>query len=125
MLHVGVLALGVNDVARAAQFWCEALGYDRREDGFGGWSMVLVPPSGSATKLALQQSETTPQEHPRIHLDLHVSSAEEQAREVERLIELGAERVDWDRYPNDPDFVVLADPEGNRFCIVDLSHQHA
>jgi hypothetical protein len=87
--------------------------------------MVLVPPSGSGTKLALQQSETMPQAHPRIHLDLHVSSAAEQAREVERLVSLGAERVDWDRYPNDPDFVVLADPEGNRFCIVDLSHPHA
>jgi hypothetical protein len=41
----------------------------------------------------------------------------------ERLVSLGASRVDWDSYPADPDFVVLADPEGNRFCIVDLSHQ--
>jgi hypothetical protein len=30
--------------------------------------------------------------------------------------------VDWDSYPDDPDFVVLSDPDGNRFCIVDLSH---
>ncbi|HEX4660999.1 MAG TPA: hypothetical protein VH307_26715 [Streptosporangiaceae bacterium] len=29
-----------------------------------------------------------------------------------------------DSYPDDPDFVVLADPDGNRFCIVDLSHEH-
>jgi hypothetical protein len=87
--------------------------------------MVLVPRSGSGTKLALQRSETTPQAHPRIHLDLHVTSATEQAREVERLVSLGGERVDWDRYPEDPDFVVLADPEGNRFCVVDLSHEHA
>jgi len=28
-------------------------------------------------------------------------------------------------YPSDPDFVVLADPEGNRFCVVDLSHEHS
>ena len=35
-----------------------------------------------------------------------------------------AEKVDWDRYPDDPDFVVLADPEGNRFCIVNTSHGH-
>jgi hypothetical protein len=27
--------------------------------------------------------------------------------------------VDWDSYPEDPDFIVLEDPEGNRFCIVD------
>ena len=76
-LHVGVVALGVRNVDRAAQFWCEALGYDRREDGFGGWSMVLVPRSGSGTKLALQRSETTPEEYPRIHLDLHVASVSE------------------------------------------------
>lgn len=124
MLHVGVIALGVDDVDRAARFWCEALGYNRREDGFGGWSLVLVPPRGSATKLALQQSETPPEDHPRIHFDLHVGSRAEQASEVERLVTLGAERVDWDRYPDDPDFIVLADTEGNRFCIVDLSHEH-
>ena len=35
---------------------------------------------------------------------------------------LGAERVDWDLYPANPDFVVLADPDDNRFCVVDLSH---
>jgi catechol 2,3-dioxygenase-like lactoylglutathione lyase family enzyme len=124
MLHIGVLVLGVTEADRAAAFWCEALGYDRREDGFGGWSTVLVPPSGAGPKLALQRSETPPEDHPRIHLDLHVSSAAEQASEVERLVSIGAVRVDWDRYPDDPDFVVLADPDGNRFCIVDLSHEH-
>jgi catechol 2,3-dioxygenase-like lactoylglutathione lyase family enzyme len=124
MLDVGVVALGVSDVGRAARFWCAALGYETREDGFGGWSMVLVPPDGSGTKLALQRSETPPQDHPRVHLDLHVAGAAEQASEVERLVSLGAERVDWDRYPDDPDFVVLADSDGNRFCVVDLSHPH-
>jgi catechol 2,3-dioxygenase-like lactoylglutathione lyase family enzyme len=124
MLDVGVVALGVSDVGRAARFWCAALGYETREDGFGGWSMVLVPPDGSGTKLALQRSETPPHDHPRVHLDLHVADAAEQASEVERLVSLGAERVDWDSYPDDPDFVVLADPDGNRFCVVDLSHPH-
>ena len=122
MLHIGVVALGVTDLRRAAEFWCAALGYERREDGFGGWSLVLVPPSGVGTKLALQRSESPPQEQPRIHLDLHVADRTEQVAEVERLVSLGAERVDWGRYPPDPDFVVLADPDGNRFCIVDLSH---
>jgi catechol 2,3-dioxygenase-like lactoylglutathione lyase family enzyme len=122
MVHVGVVALGVDDVERAARFWCEALGYDRREDGFGGWSTVLVPRSGSGTMLALQRSDRPADPYPRMHLDLHVASAVEQAREVERLVALGAAPVDWDRYPADPDFVVLADPAGNRFCVVDLSH---
>ena len=60
------------------------------------------------------------------HLDLHVADAAGQAaEEAPRLVSLGAERVDWDSYSDDPDFVVLlADPNGNRLCVVDLSHEH-
>jgi catechol 2,3-dioxygenase-like lactoylglutathione lyase family enzyme len=125
MLSVGVVVLGVEDVERASAFWGAALGYELRIDGFGGWAKVLVPADGGAgPKLALQRSEEPPQDHPRFHLDLHVDSLDEQNAEAERLIALGAQRVDWDRYPDDPDFVVLADPDGNRFCIVDLRHDH-
>jgi catechol 2,3-dioxygenase-like lactoylglutathione lyase family enzyme len=123
VLTVGVVALGVDDVERAATFWSDALGYVVRRDGFGGWATVLEPPeSGPGTRIALQRSETRPRSHPRLHLDLHVPDAAEQQAEVTRLVGLGAELVDWDSYPEDPDFVVLADPDGNRFCIVDLSH---
>jgi catechol 2,3-dioxygenase-like lactoylglutathione lyase family enzyme len=124
MLSFGVLVLGVTDVRRAAEFWCAVLGYELREDGFGGWATVLVPPDGSGTAIALQHSQTPPEDYPRLHLDLHVADEAEQESEAARLVSLGAERVDWDRYPDDPDFVVLADPDGNRFCIVDLSHDH-
>lgn len=124
MLSVGVVVLGVGDVQRATAFWCEALGYEVRTDGFGGWATVLTPPdAGAGPKIALQRSETPPQDHPRLHLDLHVTSAAEKTAEAARLVALGAEQVDWDSYPDDPDFVVLADPDGNRFCIVDLSHE--
>ncbi len=125
MLTFGVVVLGVADRQRATDFWCAALGYEVREDGFGGWAMVLMPPGGaSGTAIALQTSQTPPEEHPRIHLDLHVADAAEQAAEAARLTSLGASLVDWDLYPADPDFIVLADTEGNRFCIVDLAHDH-
>ncbi len=39
---------------------------------------------------------------------------------MRRLIGLGAQAVDRDLYPPGPDFVVLADPDGNRFCVIDL-----
>jgi len=41
-----------------------------------------------------------------------------------RLVSPGASRVDWDSYPDDPDFIVLADPDSDRFCIVDLAHEY-
>jgi catechol 2,3-dioxygenase-like lactoylglutathione lyase family enzyme len=125
MLTFGVMVLGVTDRPRAEEFWCAALGYRVREDGFGGWAKVLEPAGGPGTMIALQRSETPPEDHPRQHFDLHVASAAEQEAEADRLVSLGARRVDWDSYPDDPDFIVLADTEGNRFCIVDLSHEDA
>ncbi|MCC5580860.1 VOC family protein [Microtetraspora sp. AC03309] len=121
MLSIGSVVLGVSDVRRAAAFWMDALGYAPREEIEDAW-VVLVPAVGTGVQLALGLSETPVQEYPRIHLDLYVEDAAEQVAEVERLVSLGAQRVDWDRYPDDPDFVVLADPDGNRFCVIDTSH---
>lgn len=116
MVSIGTTVIGVDDVARATAFWSAALGYRPREPGDDTW-IVLVPPDGTpGARLALGLSDTPVQEHPRIHLDLY---ADNQGTEVERLIGLGADRVDWDKYPADPDFVVLADTEGNRFCVID------
>jgi len=123
MLTFGVVVLGVTDRQRAGEFWCAALGYRVREDGFGGWAKVLAPADGTGTMIALQLSEAPPEDYPRLHFDLHVADAAEQQAEADRLVSLGASRVDWDCYPDDPDFVVLADTEGNRFCIVDLGHE--
>lgn len=121
MLRIGSVVLGVSDVARAAAFWTEALDYVPREETGEDW-VVLVPAKGSGAQLSLGLSETPVQEHPRIHLDLYAGDAADQAAEVERLVSLGAQRVDWDLYPEDADFIVLADPEGNRFCVIDTGH---
>jgi catechol 2,3-dioxygenase-like lactoylglutathione lyase family enzyme len=121
MLRIGSVVLGVSDVPRAAAFWTAALGYVPREEMEEDW-VVLVPAEGTGPQVALDLSGTPVQEHPRVHLDLYAGDAADQAAEVERLVALGAlgaRRVDWDLYPDDADFVVLADPEGNRFCVID------
>ena len=114
--------LGADDVERAAVFWADVFGYEvvafpDADDDF----KILVPFDRSGTRIAVHRSMTAVQERPRVHLDLVVDSAAEQLSEIDRLLGLGAARVAWD-YPDDPDFVVLADTEGNRFCIVDASH---
>lgn len=125
MLTFGVVVLSVADRRRAEEFWSEALGYEVRENPFGGWARVLAPPDGTGPVIALQRSDEPPENHPRLHFDLHVTGVPEQESEAARLVSLGASRVDWDLYPDDPDFIVLADPDGNRFCIVDLAHEYS
>jgi catechol 2,3-dioxygenase-like lactoylglutathione lyase family enzyme len=124
MVSIGTVVLGVTDMERAARFWAAALGYEVREDGADADWTSLTPPGGLGTGIGLQRSDRPAEAYPQVHLDLYAAGAAEQAAEVERLIGLGAEKVDWDLYPEDPDFVVLADPEGNRFCIVNTSHGH-
>lgn len=52
--------------------------------------------------------------HQRHHLDLY---ADDREAEVTRLLGLGATRADW-RYPAGADYVVLRDPDGNTFCVI-------
>lgn len=114
--------LGAEDVDRAVTFWSHVLGYRPHHfpDSENNFT-ILVPPSGDGTRVALQRADTPAQEQPRVHLDLVVDDAAEQSSEIERLTGLGATRVAWE-YPTLCDFVVLADTEGNRFCVVDASY---
>jgi catechol 2,3-dioxygenase-like lactoylglutathione lyase family enzyme len=107
MAKIGSVVLNVTDIGRAAAFWRGALGYVPRAGGHLG---ALVPETGEGPALLLDETDGT-------HLDLHVPSEPEQQAEVERLISLGAQRVDW-AYPEEANFVVLADTEGNLFCVV-------
>jgi len=123
MLSIGTVVMGVGDLHRAVAFWTKALNYvPTREIRIDDDFAILGPAAGPGTHLALDVSETPAQEQPRVHLDLYARDASDQAEEIERLVSLGASRVGWDRYPPDPDFVVLADTEGNRFCVIDTSH---
>ncbi|WP_030389285.1 VOC family protein [Streptomyces sp. NRRL S-241] len=122
MLTIGTIVMGAEDVRRAADFWSRALGYVPRDGEVDEDWTVLVPADGAGPGLALGRSVTPVQERPRVHLDLYAADAAEQEAEVARLVSVGARHVDWDSYPQDPDFVVLADPEGNRFCVIDAAH---
>jgi predicted enzyme related to lactoylglutathione lyase len=113
MLKVGSIVWGVRDVPRSIEFWAAALDYRLREAATTDWA-VLVPRSGHGVQLALKKVVSDPPTHTRHHLDLY---ATDQTAEVARLVALGAECVPW-RYPADADYVVLADPDGNRFCVV-------
>ncbi len=113
MVRIGSVVTNASDVPREAEFWAKALRYRVREGANDGWAMI-VPADGNGPNVAFDRSDRT-------HLDLYLVHGEEQEAEVERLIRLGARRIeDWP-YPEGADFVVLADPVGNLFCVVDTS----
>lgn len=121
MLRLGFPVIGVTDVPRAVAFWTSALDLVAVPERESPTWRTLEHADGSGRALGLMRSESPAEPHPRIHLDLLVDTTAEQESEVARLIGLGATRLAWDLYPPDPDFVVLADPDGNAFCVVDLS----
>jgi len=115
MIHVGSIVIRVDDLERMVDFWSAALHYvprDRNDPDF----VLLRPPDGIGPNLSLDRWHADVQVPPKIHLDLY---ADDQAAEVERLVGMGATRVEWSRMPEEADFVILADPEGNRFCVID------
>ena len=116
MLRVGSIVIRVDDLERQAEFWRRVLHYERRIDRHD--FVLLAPPDGNGPNVSLDTMRSTVQLPPRIHLDLY---ADDQAAEVERVIGLGATEVPWEGRPADADYVILADPEGNRFCVIDAS----
>lgn len=114
---MGSVVIRVHDLARQRRFWTEALDYVAREPAAEDF-VILRPRSGAGTSVSLDAVPSPRALPPRIHLDLY---ADDQAAEVERLRALGATDVHWDKRPADADYVIMEDPEGNRFCVVDAS----
>ena|SRR5690242_3489125 len=107
------------DPAGLAAWWAEVLGYvvvDRDDDG-----TTEIGPPGSARHGAVptlvfgRVPDPTPGKL-RLHLDLNATDRP-QAAELERLLALGARRADVGQ-TGEESWVVLADPEGNEFCLL-------
>jgi catechol 2,3-dioxygenase-like lactoylglutathione lyase family enzyme len=114
--RIGQWTLDVRDAAVMARFWAAALGYRIEADGDG--SVHLWPPSDGvpgAPSVWLQASAGPKQGKNRNHPDL-VTDGDVDA-EVDRLLALGARYADVGQTGQEG-FVVLADPEGNEFCML-------
>jgi predicted enzyme related to lactoylglutathione lyase len=100
-----------------AGFWQEVTGWSRADDDFpGDPAAVLIPPDGSRPWLLFEQvpeAKTVPN---RVHLDIAPLDGPRD-EEVERLLGLGAILVADRRRPDGTGWAVLADPEGNEFCV--------
>jgi catechol 2,3-dioxygenase-like lactoylglutathione lyase family enzyme len=116
-LRLQCICVDTTDPARIARFWQGALGWRRTHDAPD--EIVLEPPAGSPADgispdllfLRVPDGKTTKN---RLHLDLR---PDDQAAEVHRLEKLGARRVEVGQ-TDKATWIVLADPDGNEFCVL-------
>lgn len=112
-LDIDWLNIDTADPQRLAKFWTEALGYEvlySRPDG--DERAVLIGGHGRPRILFFEVHDEKVVKN-RLHLDLR---PDDQEAEVERLLSLGATKVDIGQ--GDPSWVVMADPDGNEFCVL-------
>ena len=116
-IRVGSTVLNVTDLERAIAFWTQALGYVRRDPDGDDTFAVLRDPAREWSHVSLQLTDKPKAGLNRVHLDLY---ADDQEAEVARLESIGATRVEPWPYDADADYVVMADPDGNEFCVIQL-----
>ncbi len=112
-MKIGSIVIHCYEFDQMLAFWQAALHYEPREPASGGW-VVLTDPEGRGPNLSLQGRERPRGRRNWLHLDLYTA---DQGGEVARLEGLGARRYPW-RYEPGADYVVLEDPDGNLFCVV-------
>ena len=117
--HLVSVVIDAADPAALARWWSTALGWpiSLEEDG-----EVVVEPLGTDLEdrvpaLVFVPVPTTKAAKNRVHLDLAAEDAEDRDTIVERLLAAGASRADVGQ-SGDESWVVLADPEGNEFCVL-------
>ena len=116
--RIGELVLGCRDPELLARFWCEVLDFvvlDREDDG----SVEIGPREGfggaQPTIILSREDEPAPGKS-RLHIDVNATDRDQDA-ELERLLALGARKVDIGQTGLEG-WHVLADPEGNEFCLL-------
>lgn len=125
-LRIAVLSIDARDPGRVADFWAAALGWEAWPDPDEGGVSLAPPGSSGPSGLGGPSIDVFPVPEAktvknRLHLDLRADGTT-QAEEVDRLLDLGATRVAVGQDPG-VSWVVLADPEGNEFCVLQRSVQ--
>jgi predicted enzyme related to lactoylglutathione lyase len=117
--RIAVIAVDSNDPRTVADFWCAVLDWRVTDEGDEGVSIAAADGSWPTIDfLVVPEGKTIKN---RLHLDLRADGVTT-AAELDRLLALGARRVDVGQGP-DVSWVVLADPEGNEFCLLSRSVQ--
>jgi predicted enzyme related to lactoylglutathione lyase len=112
---ISEIVIDCADIRRVAAFWGEVLGWEVQSEGDYMWMSASGQPGDGGLILVFAPVPEPKAVKNRVHIDVRPRGCEQQ-EEVERLLGLGARHVDIGQ--GDVSWVVLADPEGNEFCVL-------
>src|SRR4249919_754529 len=118
MAQLDALCFRAHDPDGLARFWAGVLGWEVADDHD---DITVLPSGDSGFVLRFLASQEPKVGQNRMHFDLTSASWEEQQETVARALELGARHVDVGQLPEE-EHVVLADPEGNEFCVIEAGN---
>jgi len=110
------LCFDANDPLGLARFWSGVLGWEMTDDPQDGVTLLPDDDTGFRIRFVSTQEQKSGENH--MHLHLTSTSLEDQQQTVARALGLGARHIDVGQRPEEG-HVVLADPEGNEFCVIE------
>lgn len=112
------LCIDAHDPLRLARFWGGVLGWEQADDPDG---IALIPNDDTGFRIRFLPSEAEKVRQNQAHFDLTSATPEMQKETVARALALGGRHHDVGQGP-DATHVVLADPEGNEFCVIEAGN---
>ena len=110
--HLFAVCFAAQQPQRLAQFWSGLLGWEQAGDA------SLLPADDTGFRIRFVATDEPKTSQNRAHFDLTSGSSAEQQQTVARALDLGGRHTDVGQRP-DERHVVLADPEGNEFCVIE------
>jgi len=120
--RIAQVVIAAVDPEVISRFWCDVLGWAEFERD-GDDEVICIGPADSGSGIDVLRVPNPRTQQNRLHIDLRADDVAT-ADEVERLLALGARRVDVGQ-PAGASWTVLADPEGNEFCLLGRTVQEA
>jgi predicted enzyme related to lactoylglutathione lyase len=114
--RLDALCFDANDPPRLARFWAGVLGWERADDP--GVGVALLPRDDTGFQIRFQPTQRQKAGQNQMHFDLTSTSVQDQWQTVARALGLGGRHIDIGQLPQE-EHVVLADPEGNEFCVIE------
>ena len=118
--HLAAIGFHATDPAALARFWAGLLNWERVDAGAAD-PVTVLPPDGKGFGLRFTAGAAPKSRQNQAHFDLTSATPEAQRETVARALALGARHIDIGQTPEDG-HIVLADPDGNEFCVIEAGN---